>query len=94
MTNDTKTSIQLLDEVRILLQQVTEWTQRYEAALQATRQILYDWQAQTDTIGFLIQLWSRPIPTDFNRIKIETSQECSEALLNLSKTLVESEMLT
>jgi PAS domain S-box-containing protein len=50
MTNDTKTSIQLLDEVRILLQQVTEWTQRYEAALQATRQVLYDWQAQTDTI--------------------------------------------
>src|SRR5262245_32375416 len=45
-------------------------------------------------IGFLIQLWSRPIPTDFNRIKIETSQKCSEALLNLSKSFVESEMLT
>jgi hypothetical protein len=45
-------------------------------------------------IVFLIQLWSRPIPTDFHRIKIETSQKCSEAWLNLSKSFVESEMLT
>jgi PAS domain-containing protein len=50
MPNDTTTSIQLLDAMSRLLQQVSEWSQYYEAALHATTQVLYDWQAQSDTV--------------------------------------------
>ena len=79
MTNDTKTSIQLLDEVRIVLQQVTEWTQRYEAALQATRQVLYDWQAQTDTI-----LWggaTEPL-LGYDRAELPATWDALQALVH------------
>jgi PAS domain S-box-containing protein len=50
MIDDTKARIQLLDEVRSLRQQEAEWKHRYEEALQATGQVLYDWQAQTNAL--------------------------------------------
>src|SRR6266545_1399902 len=30
--------------------ELTEWTRRYEAAVQATGQVLYDWNSQTDAV--------------------------------------------
>ncbi|HEV8717387.1 MAG TPA: PAS domain S-box protein [Candidatus Binatia bacterium] len=54
MTDKGKTKAQRTDEAGEALQraaaELAEWKSRYEAAVQATGQVLYDWNSQTDAV--------------------------------------------